>query len=117
MRKIHLKNAVLVVLILCSVILAFNTWTDEKLWSDDYNFFSVIKQKLGLSDKYSAFGSLAKENLAQPHRIVVNNSAKRSVYYQNEPGFEEVFFDVKEIFEKALLYKILSNGIGVPIAG
>lgn len=102
MRKIHLKNAVLVVLILCSVILAFNTWTDEKLWYDDYNFFSVIKQKLGLQDKYGAFGSLSKEHLALPHRIVVNNSAKRSVYYQNEEGFEEVFLEIKEIFEKAL---------------
>lgn len=102
MRKIHLKNAVLVVLILCSVILAFNTWTDEKLWSDDYNFFSVIKQKLGLSDKYGAFGSLSKERLAMPHRIVVNNSAKRSVYYQNEEGFEELFHSVRTVFEKAL---------------
>lgn len=102
MRKIHLKNAVLVVLILCSVILAFNTWTDEKLWHDDYNFFSVIKQKLGLSDKYGAFGSLSKEHLALPHRIVVNNSAKRSVYYQNEEGFDDIFLRVKEVFEKAL---------------
>lgn len=109
MRKIHLKNAVLVVLILCSVILAFNTWTDEKLWRDNYNFFSVIKQKLGLSDEYGAFGSLSKEHLALPHRIVVNNSAKRSVYYQNEDGFDDVFLKVKEIFEKALYEEKYEN--------
>lgn len=101
MKRIHLKDAVLVLLILCSVILALNTWTDSKWWGE-YDIISTIKEKFGLTDEYSEFGSLSREKLARPYRIVVNNSAKRSVYFQDSSGFEEIFANIKPVFESAL---------------
>ena len=111
MKKIHLKDAVLVLLILCSVILALNTWTDSKWW-EEYDFISSIKQKLGFTDEYSEFGSLSREKLARPSRIVVNNSAKRSVYFQDNAEFDEIFLKIEPIFESALSSERQEGGDG-----
>ncbi len=102
MKKESLKNIVLVLLVLSSVVLTFNIWTDEKLWPDGYNFFSNIAKFLPFQQEDSAAGSLSKEKLALPKKLVVNNAAARSLYFETSEEYDRLIGDVKDIFVQAL---------------
>ena len=45
MKKESIKTLLLSALVVCSMVLTSQIWFNEKLWSSDYDFFSVFKDK------------------------------------------------------------------------
>ncbi len=104
MRKESIKNIALALLIVSSVVLTLNIWSEKKLWSEGYNFFSDIKQKIiNVTGKNTtASGSLSKEKLALPKTLIINNPPKRGVYYTSSPEYDKMITDIKDGLISAL---------------
>lgn len=102
MKKGFIKNIVLSLLIVSSITMTLNIWVDEKLWPDGYNFFSNITKHLFGQKVLKNSGSLSKEKLALPKQLVINNAAKRSVFFETLSEYDEIIGSVKEIFISSL---------------
>jgi len=101
MKKENVKNYVLTILIISSMLLTGKIWFDEKLWPEGYNFFSVIKEKFAFgSGKITS--SLTKETISFPKTLIVNNVEKRSIYTSDSESFAAIVPDAKELLRLAL---------------
>lgn len=111
MRKESIKNIALSLLIISSVILTLNIWSDKKLWPDGYNFFSDIKQKvLSVTEKnVTGSGSLSKEKLALPKSLIINNPPKRGIYYESSSEYDKMIDGIKEALISALESDVFEN--------
>lgn len=94
MKKGTLKNIILVLLVISSVVLTFKIWFSEKLWPDGYNFFSNITEKFFPAREYD---KISLEHIAKPSAITVTNAPKRSVY----TGVSENYEKLRALSEKA----------------
>ncbi len=102
MKKGFIKNIVLALLIVSSIVMTINIWVDEKLWPDGYNFFSNITEHLFGQKVLKNSGSLSKEKLALPKQLVINNASKRSVFFETGKEYDEIIEPVKQILIIAL---------------
>lgn len=102
MKKGFIKNIVLALLIVSSIVMTLNIWVDEKLWPDGYNFFSNLTERLFGEKVLKNSGSLSKEKLALPKQLVINNASKRSVFFETGKEYDEIIEPVKEILISSL---------------
>ena len=128
--KERIKSCLLSLLIISSIVLSINMWFNEKLWSNDYNFFSNITNIFKSENKGKSY-YLSKENISYPEKIIINNMEKRNRYTHTskeylqmiEPilstikkGFTECKFEETSKDDWNVILKSKSIYISYPIA-
>jgi len=97
-----IKTLIIYILVLNSLFLTSKIWFSEKLWPSGYNFFvSLTNNNLFAGfTRYKRQYSYPKENLSIPKVITLcSDSNNKSVFYNSDTGFFEVFSEIKPIIE------------------
>ncbi len=96
MKKEIFKNFCLTLLVCVSVFLFYKIWFSEKLWSSDYNFFTVI---WGNSQEETVADS-SIEDILRPRKIVFSGDGKRYVSTKGDKNFEKCFSAARTVLGK-----------------
>lgn len=96
MKKEIVKNCILSLLIFVCVFLFYKIWFSEKLWSSDYNFFTVLWG----GSPTTADTSSSIEDILRPKRIIFSGGGKRFVSTKGEDSFEDYYGEVKSVLSK-----------------
>lgn len=95
-KKEIFKNLVLSLLIVVCAFLFFKIWFSEKLWSSDYNFFTVLWGNSQLEEDNSS----TIEDILQPKKIIFSAGGKRFVSTKGEKDFENYYGEVKSVLSR-----------------
>lgn len=68
MKKERIKNTILILLVISSLVLTCQIWLNEKLWPDGYNFFTNMQ----LLDKISGFFGVSENSEEQTRANIVS---------------------------------------------
>ncbi|WHH57403.1 hypothetical protein [Petroclostridium sp. X23] len=107
MNKEKLKTLILILLVVNSLVLTSRIWLNEKLWSNDYNFFANWRNVV--VDVVPWLGQNMKEEASTDAssylslKIVVNyGNSNRVVYVNGQEVYDEYLNEISKIMEKLL---------------
>ena len=95
-KKEIVKNCVLSFLIVVCAFLFYKIWFSEKLWSSDYNFFTVLWGNSQIQEDNSA----TIEDILQPKKIIFSAGGKRFVSTKGEENFETYYSEIRSVLGK-----------------
>ena len=75
-------------------------WFNEKLWSNDYNFFSNITKIFTTENKSKSY-YLSKENISYPEKIIINNMEKRNRYTHTSKEYLQMIESILSTIKKS----------------
>lgn len=108
MKKESIKTLLLSALVLCSLVLTTQIWFSEKLWSSDYDFFSVFKDKFSTifsgsdEDSLSIGDTGAFNSIFAPNTILLSSVSGRSVYDSSSDKGGEISLVINDVIKSAL---------------
>ena len=108
MKKESIKTLLLSALVLCSLVLTTQIWFNEKLWSSDYDFFSVFKDKFSSvfngsdDDSLSIEDTGAFNSIFAPNTILLSSASGRSVYDSSSEEGGEITLVINDVIKSAL---------------
>lgn len=106
--KERIKSCLLSLLIISSIVLSINMWFSEKLWSNDYNFFSNITNIFKSENKSKSY-YLSKENISYPEKIIINNMEKRNRYTHTSKEYLQMIESILSTVKKGFTECIFSE--------
>ncbi len=114
MKKESIKTLLLISLVICSVVLTTQIWFNEKLWSSDYDFFSVFKDKISSvfignsDDPLSIRDTGAFNSIFAPNTILLSDSSGRSLYDSSTDEGATINLVINDVIKTALSTKTVS---------
>lgn len=93
MKKEVVKNCILTLLICVCVFLFYKIWFSEKLWSSDYNFFTII----GGNSAPETDTSSTIEDILRPKKIIFSYGGNRFVSTKGDKDFEDYYSEVRSV--------------------
>lgn len=93
MKKEVVKNCILTLLICICVFLFYKIWFSEKLWSSDYNFFTII----GGNSAPETDTSSTIEDILRPKKIIFSYGGNRFVSTKGDKDFEDYYSEVRTV--------------------
>lgn len=108
MKKESIKTLLLSALVLCSLVLTTQIWFNEKLWSSDYDFFSVFKDKFSAiftgsdDDSLSIEDTGAFNSIFAPNTILLSSASGRTMYDSSSEQGGEITLIINDVIKSAL---------------
>lgn len=115
MKKESIKTLLLISLVICSMVLTTQIWFNEKLWSSDYDFFSVFKDKIVSLFKDDSEASLsigdtgAFNSIFAPNTMLLSGNNGRVLYDSSTEKGGAINFVINDVIKEALSTKAVSE--------
>lgn len=115
MKKERIKTLLLISLVVCSMVLTAQIWFNEKLWSSDYDFFSVFKDKIvslftdSNQQSLSIGDTGALSSIFAPNTILLSGNSGRNLYDSSSEKGGAITLVINDIIKEALSTKNVSE--------
>ena len=115
MKKESIKTLLLISLVICSMVLTTQIWFNEKLWSSDYDFFSVFKDKIVSLFRDDSEASLsigdtgAFNSIFAPNTMLLSGNNGRVLYDSSTEKGGAINFVINDVIKEALSTKAVSE--------
>lgn len=109
MKTERIKNIVIVLLIISSLVLSCQIWFNEKIWPDGYNFFDSLKNTSAGKFYSSIFGKKSKNETVQEDILVPYNLFVYMVKDSDHAGYMLTANDENFTEAKSFLHSIMGD--------
>lgn len=115
MKKESIKTLLLISLVICSLVLSAQIWFNEKLWSSDYDFFSVFKDKFVALFSDESDNSLsiqdtgAFSSIFAPNTMLLSGTNGRVIYDSSSEKGGALNLVINDVIKEALSTKAVSQ--------